>query len=80
MRTNWKRVCEKLKSESASPYREEKEVLLRIEKNIYHRKTSSPIVIAEVSNNYIKGHMGTSGFVLCREVVIFLEVSMYSTI
>ncbi len=49
MKTNWKRVCEQLKSEDeSSPYADEKKVLLRIEKNVYHRKTASPVVIAEV--------------------------------
>ena len=38
-----------LKSDSESaPAAEEKKVLLKVEKNVYHRKTLSPIVIAEV--------------------------------
>ena len=49
MKTNWKQICEQLKSDSESaPAAEEKKVLLKVEKNVYHRKTTSPIVIAEV--------------------------------
>ena len=36
----------------------EREVLLKIEKNVYHRKTASPVVITKVSlltfNHYFK--------------------------
>ncbi len=46
IKANWKRVCVQLKSEDeSSPYAEEKKVLLKIENNVYHRKT---VVIAEV--------------------------------
>ena len=49
IKANWKRVCVQLKSEDeSSPYAEENKVLLRIEKNVYHRKTASPIAFAEV--------------------------------
>ena len=49
MKANWKQICEKLKTASESdPAGEEKNVLLKIEKNVYHRKTASPIVIVEV--------------------------------
>ncbi len=50
MKTNWKRVHEQLKDDSpqSSPYAEEKKVLRYIEKNVYHRKTETPVTIAEV--------------------------------
>lgn len=52
MNTNWKRVCDKLQSDrdesSSWIYAEEKKVLQIIEKNVYHRKTASPVIIAEV--------------------------------
>ncbi len=54
MKTNWKRVCEQLKDDSElSSFAEEKKVLLTIEKNVYHRKTASPVIIAEVYHVYI---------------------------
>ena len=53
MSTNWKRVCDKLQSDrdesSSWIYTEEKKVLQLIEKNVYHRKTASPIIISEVA-------------------------------
>ena len=49
MKTNWRQICEQLKSTSESdPTAEEKNVLLKVEKNVYHRKTASPVVIEEV--------------------------------
>ena len=49
MKTNWKQICEQLESDSESaPAAEEKKVLLKVGKNVYHRKTVSPIVIAAV--------------------------------
>ena len=47
MKANWKCVCEQLKSNSES-IAEEKKVLLKIEKNVYHRKNASPVVMTEV--------------------------------
>ena len=47
MKTNWKRDQLNTDSELASAAGEKK-VLLKVEKNVYHRKTASPIVIAEV--------------------------------
>ena len=49
MKFNWKRVCQQLKSHvECTESVEEREVLLKIEKNVYHRKTASPVVITEV--------------------------------
>lgn len=49
MKFNWNRVCQQLKSDvECTESVEEREVLLKIEKNVYHRKTASPVVITEV--------------------------------
>ena len=49
MKKNWNQVCDQLKSNvESTPYLEEKYVLLKIERNVYHRKTASPIVIIQV--------------------------------
>lgn len=49
MKVNWKCVCEQLKSNSESTLSaEETKVLLKIEKNVYHRKSASPVVMTEV--------------------------------
>ena len=51
IRSNWSTVCGKLKTESPSDesvFEEEKKVLSTIERNVYHRKAHSPIVIEEV--------------------------------
>ena len=48
---NWKNVCDQLVSNpnpTCSSYMEEKAALMKIEKNVYHRKTASPVVITEV--------------------------------
>ena len=58
MKLNWKQVCEQLLSvPDTATYAEEKAALLKIEKNVYHRKTASPVVIKEVhEHNTVKGH------------------------
>lgn len=48
MKTNWKRVCEKLGDSDSIIYEEEKKVIQKVERNVYHRKGISPIVIEEV--------------------------------
>ena len=49
MKFNWKRICQQLKSDKeCTESVEERKVLLKIEKNVYHRKTASPVVITEV--------------------------------
>ena len=49
MRMNWERVCEQLGGISGSPsYIDEKNILAKIVKNVYHRKTASAVVIEEV--------------------------------
>lgn len=50
MKTNWKRIYEQLKdtNSESSTYAAEKKALLKIEKNVYHRKAASPVVFAEV--------------------------------
>ena len=48
MKTNWKQICDQLNTDSElASAAGEKKVLLKVE-NVYHRKTASPIVIAEV--------------------------------
>ena len=52
MTRNWKRVYDQFKLENYSDvpsFKEEKAVLLSIEKNVYHRKTASAVTIEEVS-------------------------------
>ena len=48
-KTKWKQVCEQLLSDpKPSSHAKEKAALLKIEKNVYSRKTASPVVIAEL--------------------------------
>lgn len=48
MKYNWQKVCERLGESTEPQYIQEKMVLNSIEKNVYHRKSVSPVVIEEV--------------------------------
>ena len=50
MCTNWRCVCEQMQNEGVemSGYEQEKKAMLKIEKNVYHRKIASPVTITEV--------------------------------
>ena len=48
---NWQRVCDQMQEEEVemSRFEREKKVLMKIERNVYHRKTASPVIITKVS-------------------------------
>lgn len=48
MRCNWKRECEQLAEPETQSHTGFKEELNAIEKNVYHKKTLSLVIIEEV--------------------------------
>ena len=52
---NWRRVCKQMQDEEGvemSGYEQEKKAMLKIDKNVYHRKIASPVTITEVGLKY----------------------------